>query len=74
MFTTITQDGTAIGLGLLPLAARRYADQFRAWRQNRKQVARVTFELNCYSDRELADLGLSRGDIRDVARGTFRRA
>jgi uncharacterized protein YjiS (DUF1127 family) len=52
---------------------RRYADQFHAWRAERQKVARITSELNCYADRELADLGLTRGDIADVARGTFRR-
>jgi uncharacterized protein YjiS (DUF1127 family) len=74
MFTSITHDATPTGFGLLPVAARRYAVQFRAWRAQRQQVARVTAELNCYTERELADLGLSRADIPSVARGTFRRA
>ena len=43
------------------------------WNQRRKTIARVTRELNTYSDRQLADLGLSRGDIPDVARGRITR-
>jgi uncharacterized protein YjiS (DUF1127 family) len=73
MSTSITHDGTPAGFGLVPMSVRRYADQFHAWRAERQKVARITSELNCYADRELADLGLTRGDIADVARGTFRR-
>ena len=45
-----------------------------AWRAKRRQAARIAFELNCYSERELADLGLTREDIVSVARGEYRRA
>ena len=47
------------------------------WQQaklQRQEVARVTRELSEYSDRQLADLGFSRADIPDVARGVFSRA
>lgn len=37
---------------------------FRAWRQYRETVS----ELNRLSSRELADLGISRSEIRAVAR------
>ena len=43
-------------------------------RSRRLEIARVTHELSGYSDRQLADLGFSRADIPEVARGTFSRA
>ena len=39
----------------------------------RRKRNRIIRELSAYSDRELADIGLVRSDIRDVANGTFRR-
>lgn len=39
---------------------------FRKWRNYRRTVA----ELNALSNRELDDLGISRGDIPFVARNT----
>jgi uncharacterized protein YjiS (DUF1127 family) len=45
----------------------------RAWLANRGQIARITRELSCHSDRDLADMGLTRSDIPAVARGTYRR-
>lgn len=43
-------------------------------RSQRQEIARVTHELSRCSDRQLADLGFSRSDIPDVARGSFGRA
>ncbi len=43
----------------------------RARAQNR-EISRITRELQSYTDRQLVDLGMSRADIPDVARGTFR--
>lgn len=40
----------------------------------RRQVSQVVRELEACSDRELAELGLARGDILAVAHGTFRRS
>ena len=48
--------------------------RFAAWRSQRRQAARIAFELSCYSERELADLGLTRDDIAQVARGEYRRS
>jgi uncharacterized protein YjiS (DUF1127 family) len=48
----------------------------RSWQRTqarRRDIAQVVRELDMYSDRELAELGLGRGDILDVARGTYRR-
>ncbi|MEM8649472.1 MAG: DUF1127 domain-containing protein [Pseudomonadota bacterium] len=39
---------------------------FRKWRNYRRTVS----ELSALSNRELDDLGISRGDIRSVARNT----
>lgn len=44
----------------------------RAWEQ-RRRVAQHMRELNGYTDRELAELGIDRLDIPAVARGTYRR-
>lgn len=38
----------------------------------RQEIARITRELQSSTDRQLGDLGLSRADIPDVARGMFR--
>ena len=70
MTTPMTYDNAETGFGLL---SNTIAGRFRAWREQRRKIDRITTELNCYTDRELADLGLSRGDIHSVARGTFRR-
>ncbi len=58
-------------------AGSRVSGLFRridAWRGQRRQAARIVFELNCYSERELADLGLTRDDIGSVARGDYSRS
>jgi uncharacterized protein YjiS (DUF1127 family) len=54
-----------------PLAnlVRRYD----AWAQQRRAIRQVEVELSTMTPRELADLGLTQGDIPDVARGRFRR-
>jgi uncharacterized protein YjiS (DUF1127 family) len=46
----------------------------RAWRAERRKIAEITRELDTYSNSDLADLGLKRSDIPDVARGRLRRA
>jgi uncharacterized protein YjiS (DUF1127 family) len=38
--------------------------------QHRKRYERVVQELSRLSDRELADIGITRGDIDRIARGT----
>ena len=45
--------------------------QWQRARAQRWEIARITRELQGYTDRQLADLGLSRVDIPDVARGTY---
>jgi uncharacterized protein YjiS (DUF1127 family) len=51
------------------IATRRFAE----WRAARARRARVTRELETYTDRELFDLGVSRANIPDIVNGTFRR-
>ena len=63
--------------GVLAALRTKLSELRFQWQQamaRRQQVARVTLELSVCSDRELADLGFSRADIPDVARGRFNRA
>ncbi len=70
---TMTHDQTAS----LGVAARQFgaslSERFARWNERRRTIARVTHELNTYTDRQLADLGLCRSDIPDVARGRITR-
>jgi uncharacterized protein YjiS (DUF1127 family) len=50
--------GSSFGLG-----------RIGTWISERRRIARVTRELAYYSDRDLADMGLTRGEIPLVARG-----
>ena len=55
-------------------ASRR--TMMRRWHRmvaQRRRIARYTRELEAYSNRELAELGLDRSDIPAVARGTYHR-
>ena len=67
-FTTTTVRGFA-GLGTVLHNLRLHWQRARA---QRWEIARIMQELQGYTDRQLADLGLSRVDIPHVARGTFR--
>ncbi len=62
---------------ILGASAREFgvalAGRFAAWNERRRAIAQITRELNSYSAREIAELGLSHGDIADVARGRFAR-
>jgi uncharacterized protein YjiS (DUF1127 family) len=44
-----------------------------SWAQ-RREVERQMQELYRSSDRELWDMGLSRSDLREIAKGTYRKA
>ena len=46
---------------------------FRQRITEHKERVRMRTELNSYSDRHLADMGLSRSDIEDVVRHRFAR-
>ncbi|MDA8248661.1 MAG: DUF1127 domain-containing protein [Rhodospirillales bacterium] len=47
--------------------------RFLAWRERRRERARIARELATYTDRELLDLGISRTDIPAIINGTYRR-
>lgn len=64
-------------VGLLAALRIKLGELRLGWQQakaQRREVARITHELSGYTDRELADLDLSRSDIPDVARGLSGRA
>lgn len=45
--------------------------RFRLWRAAKRAERQVLDELACYTERELADMGLSRGDLPGIAREAF---
>ena len=62
--------------GILAQIAHSFTERrerFGAWRAKMAYRARIARELNTYTDRELFDLGIQRGDIPAVINGTFRR-
>lgn len=64
-------------VGLWAALRTRLGELRLEWQQaksQRREAARITRELSGYTDRELAELGLGRGDIPDVAQGLFGRA
>ena len=61
----------AHGATLLSMVASSPA-RVAAWLRRRRQVATAIRELSWHSDRELADLGVSRGDIVALAEGRSR--
>ncbi|HEY1936113.1 MAG TPA: DUF1127 domain-containing protein [Acetobacteraceae bacterium] len=50
-----------------PHGVRRWLAGFRAWRENRAALA----EMDMMSDRELADIGLTRSDLPRVFNDNF---
>jgi uncharacterized protein YjiS (DUF1127 family) len=60
--------GTPVGVGGL---LRNLGTLFAARRHQMAERARIRRELESYSDRELSDLGLGRGDIDAVASGLY---
>jgi uncharacterized protein YjiS (DUF1127 family) len=60
------------GRAALGAVLRELGMRWQRARAQRQEVARITRELQSYTDRQLTDLGMSRADIPDVARGTFR--
>ncbi|HEX3346770.1 MAG TPA: DUF1127 domain-containing protein [Acetobacteraceae bacterium] len=57
---TITMAGTGFG-------------RIGRWLSERRRIGRTMAELQRYTDRELADMGLARSDIPLVARGLLQR-
>ena len=53
-------------------ASGPFARGFKRWAEDRAVRHRLERELQSHSDRDLAELGMSRSDIPDVIRGHFR--
>ena len=47
--------------------------QFRLGWSQRRASARQMQELHLSTDRELWDMGITRGDLNEIAKGTYRR-
>lgn len=68
---TITRNETVPALTLPSL--RRLGAAWSEFRASRREQSRIVRELNAYTNRELAELGLFRHDIPAVADGTYQR-
>ena len=76
MSTLLTLSPRSHSAGLLTSFKAKFGELRIEWQQakaQRQEIARVTHELSICSDRQLADLGFSRSDIPEVARGSFGR-
>lgn len=76
LFSTATRRpddaaGTAPHSGL-PTLVRQTLNLMAEHREEAQTRARLRYELNQYSDRALANLGMARSDIEDVVHGRFR--
>ena len=60
-----------LGLTMIPTALKRLVAFVQAERHAAQERRRITRELNTYTTRELAELGLSRLDIPAVAAGNY---
>jgi uncharacterized protein YjiS (DUF1127 family) len=67
LFAGSRQTTQPIGMWL----SMRYRRLLDSWAQ-RRAVARQMRELYQSSDRDLADMGLSRSDLPEIAKGTYR--
>jgi len=67
LFTGSRETAEPIGSWL----TMRY-QRLRYWWSQRRALARQMEELFRSSDRELADMGLSRSDLPEIAKGTYR--
>ncbi len=70
MRTTTFNSGGSAGSRLTDLrdALRRGQEALAAWRRRRALFGSTVHELNHLTDRDLADLGIPRADIRRIAR------
>ena len=60
--------------GAFTVARHRIMDRWRREKTRRARAAQVRRELEAHTDRELADIGLSRADIPGVARAAYEQA
>jgi uncharacterized protein YjiS (DUF1127 family) len=62
-----------LGFTILGRALNAFIAFVRAEQAAHRERSRISYELSTYSDRELAELGLGRGEIPAVAAGLYRR-
>ena len=76
MTTRFAAPGMTPARGLAALRDQYYQlrHHWQRARAQRRKAARIARELHTYTDRELADLRLSRSDIPAIASGTFGRS
>ena len=65
--TTFVGTGTQTNL---PALIQQLVGRVRAHAETRRQQAQLRWELSRYSNRELADMGLSRADIDGIVAGS----
>jgi uncharacterized protein YjiS (DUF1127 family) len=71
--TTQTMTADRLGVaGQRSGASAGLLARLAAWWDERRRIARTVAELDQLSDAELDDIGISRADILDVARGVAR--
>ena len=66
-----TLSTTAPAAGAISTVFHRVIEGWRQRAVRRARAAQVRRELDAYTDRELADLGLSRSDIPGLARAAY---
>ena len=57
------------GVRALVAMLRRWLTDLEVWMDNREKYLQTVRELSALTDRELADIGIARYQIREVARG-----
>jgi uncharacterized protein YjiS (DUF1127 family) len=62
-----------LGLGTLSRTLRAAMANMVARREELREYRQQARELAAYTDRELGELGFSRGDLPSIASGTYRR-
>lgn len=70
---TTTFDPAAISIAFT-IARHKIIDRWLRAKAARQRAAQVRRELQAYTERELADLGLSRADIPGIARAAYDQA
>jgi uncharacterized protein YjiS (DUF1127 family) len=75
MLSSLTAAYTSLrqNAGAEPSLVERLVAPLAAWVRQRREMRRIIAELETYTPRQLRELHLTRSDIPDVARGTYRR-
>lgn len=67
---------STLARGIADFRGRLHRFEIRRQRAaaRRREIARITHELESSTDRQLSDIGISRADIASVANGTYGRS